>query len=52
MEQELDKQKVSVVKQAYESPAVEVIKMEVEESVAVLVGSSTSGGTGRDYPFE
>lgn len=40
------------VKPDYESPAIEVIKMEVEESVAVLVGSSGPGGTGRDYPFE
>lgn len=46
------KSETPIVKQAYESPTMEVIKMEVEENVAVLVGSSGPGGTGRDFPFQ
>lgn len=46
------KSETPIVKQAYESPKMEVIKMEVEEHVAVLVGSSGPGGTGHDFPFQ
>lgn len=40
-----------IVKQTYESPALEVIKVEVEEGVAVIMGSNPGGG-GHDFPFE